>query len=62
MEEIVDLFNTFRSNIVVLQDLKTALHAAEIELETLNARLKSIKEPVNFYLFYVAKYKKNIFF
>lgn len=51
MEEIVDLFNTFRSNIVVLQDLKTALHAAEIEIETLNARLKSEKKTVNFFNF-----------
>lgn len=49
MEEIVELFNTFRSNIVVLQDLKTALHAAEIELDSLNGRLKFEKKTVNFF-------------
>lgn len=46
MEEIVELYNDFRSNVVILQDLKTALHAAETELVMLNARLQSENKPV----------------
>jgi len=38
-EDIVKLYNEFRSNIVLLQDLKTAIHNTELELDQLASRL-----------------------
>ncbi|KAL7077621.1 hypothetical protein ACQ4LE_002864 [Meloidogyne hapla] len=42
-EEIVKLYNDFRSNIVLLQELKTAVYNTEQELDQLAHRLKSEK-------------------
>ena len=48
-EEIVRLYNEFRSNIVLLQDLKTAVHNTEYQLDQLALRLKVEKEIVSLF-------------
>ncbi|KAL3102968.1 hypothetical protein niasHT_025876 [Heterodera trifolii] len=42
-EEIVKQYNDFRSHIVLLQDLKTALHNTELELDQLAAQMPADK-------------------
>uniref|UniRef100_A0A914MEU1 DNA methyltransferase 1-associated protein 1 n=1 Tax=Meloidogyne incognita TaxID=6306 RepID=A0A914MEU1_MELIC len=42
-EEIVKLYNDFRSNIVLLQELKTAVYNTEQELDQLSNRLRTEK-------------------
>jgi len=46
-EDLVEPYNTFRSNVVLLQDLKTALHSAESELEAMNIKIRAEEgEPI----------------
>lgn len=49
-EDLVELFNNFRSNIVLLQDLKTALNTAEEELNNLNVKMKEEKGVVRLFI------------
>ncbi|KAI3413744.1 hypothetical protein GPALN_011226 [Globodera pallida] len=42
-EEIVKLYNDFRSHVVLLQDFKTALHNTELELDQFASRLSAGK-------------------
>jgi hypothetical protein len=46
-EEIVHMYNDFRSNIVLLQELKTAVHNTEQEIDQLQIRLKAEKDIVS---------------
>lgn len=46
-EDVVNLYNDFRSNVVRLQELKSALQATEGELDLLSQRLKEEKDAVS---------------
>jgi endonuclease/exonuclease/phosphatase family metal-dependent hydrolase len=50
-EEIVKIYNDFRSNIVLLQELKSAVYNTEQELDQLAHRLKAEKNIVNYLIF-----------
>ncbi|KAI1725164.1 DNA methyltransferase 1-associated protein 1 (DMAP1) domain-containing protein [Ditylenchus destructor] len=45
-EDVVNLYNDFRSNVVRLQELKSALQATEGELDLLSQRMKEEKDVV----------------
>lgn len=47
-EEVVHAYNQFRSNILVLQDFKAALHGVECEIDQIAHRLQEEKNIVFF--------------
>ena len=56
-EEIVKLYNDFRSNIVLLQELKTAVYNTEQELDQLSNRLRTEKNIVKNFFILILKIK-----
>lgn len=50
-DDVIQIFNQFRSNVIVLQELKSALSNAETDIDQLALRLKEEKEIVSLKLY-----------